>query len=313
MTVLVTGADGFLGSTLMNRNSNFVGIDLTCKNKKVDICDLRDKKAFHRYLQDHHVTEIIHLAGVQYNTYIQRKNRLDFFRQNIEFAESIKHESVLLGIRKVVYVSTDMVYGDRIKSPISEELTPNPIGEYGASKLNAEKILLENNDSFNLVILRPRLILGKGRVGTIQKLARLINSPFPIIIIGNGKNRYQFVDIFDVCSAIELSLMSNISGIFNIGSDNPSNLDAIFKFTLEALGKKKYMLKVPMKLSIFIFNILDYMGLSPLAPEQYKIAGLDFFLETSKIKNSLGWIPTKSDETMLFESLSVLMKPNSQD
>ena len=232
---------------------------------------------------------------------------MDFFNQNIELAEAIASVARKSGISKIVYVSTDMVYGDEVMSPLTERSTPKPIGEYGASKLMAERILSSNIEVYDLVILRPRLILGRGRVGTIQKLAKLITSPFPIVLLGNGKNKYQFVAVEDVCTAIELSLNPCESGIYNIGSDNPPNLDDLFEATLKALQQKKFVLKIPNRLAIIIFDALDKLDISPLAPEQYRIAGLDFVLNTEKIKNKLGWAPTKDDQTMLIESLSSLI------
>jgi dTDP-glucose 4,6-dehydratase len=303
MTVLVTGADGFLGTILMSRNPDFLGIDRNHKNQKVLLCDLRDGVSLRKILIDHQVKAIIHLAGVQFNSYIHRKNRVDFFEQNILLAESISDVANSLGIEKIVYVSTDMVYGDNIISPVTEEIVPCPIGEYGASKLAAERILSDASNGYEIVILRPRLILGKGRVGTIQKLANLIKSPLPLILIGNGKNKYQFVAAEDVCAAIELSLTQNLSGVFNIGSDNPPNLDVLLKDTLSNLNRKKLVLKIPMHLAVLIFDFLDWFGISPLTPEQYKIAGLNFVLNTDKIKLQFGWLPSKNDQTMLFESL----------
>jgi nucleoside-diphosphate-sugar epimerase len=307
MTVLVTGADGFLGTILMSRNPEFFGVDRSNKNQKISLCDLRDELSLRKFLVDHEVTEIIHLAGVQFNSYIPRKNRVHFFEQNVLMAESISDAANSLGIKKIVYVSTDMVYGDSVVNPVIEDVTPCPIGEYGASKLAAERIFSNPSNGYQVVILRPRLILGKGRVGTIQKLARLIESPLPVILIGNGKNKYQFVAAEDVCAAIELSLAQKITGIFNIGSENPPNLDALFKTTLLNLKRKKMILKIPTKFAVLIFDFLDRLGLSPLTPEQYKIAGLDFVLNTDKIKAQLGWSPTKNDQTMLFDSLNDLI------
>ena len=306
MNVLVTGADGFLGSILMSRNPNFLGVDRSNKNQKVFLCDLEDGSTLRKFLLEHEVTEIIHLAGVQFSSYVRRGRRVEFFQQNIKMAESISNVANALGIKKIIYVSTDMVYGDTVTSPLYEDTIPSPIGEYGASKLAAEKIFSHRSNIYKVVVLRPRLILGKGRVGTIQKLANLINSPLPVVLIGNGKNKYQFVAADDVCAAIELSLRLNVEGTFNIGSDNPPNLDDLFRDTLSHLNRRKMVLKIPIKAAILIFNILDRLGVSPLTPEQYKIAGLDFVLNTDKIKSQLGWSPTKNDQTMLFESLSEL-------
>jgi dTDP-glucose 4,6-dehydratase len=309
MKVLITGADGFLGSILMSRNPDYMGIDLFNENRKVILCDLRNEFSLLQFLAEQEVTHVIHLAGVQFNSYIRRKNRANFFHQNVLMAESISNAANSLGIKKIIYVSTDMVYGENVVSPIVEDVTPAPIGEYGASKLAAETIFLNPSNSYDAVILRPRLILGKGRVGTIQKLAKLIISPLPLILIGNGKNKYQFIAAEDVCSAIELALVKNQIGIFNIGSENPPNLDLLFDDILLNLKRKKLILKVPMRPAVLILDILDRFGVSPLTPEQYRIAGLDFVLNTDKIKIQLGWYPTKSDQRMLFDALDDLINP----
>lgn len=307
MTVLVTGADGFLGSILMSRNPNFLGLDRFNRSQRIILCDLVDEKSLREVLIEQDITEIVHLAGVQFSTYIRRGERADFFHQNVRMAQLLSNVANSLNIRRIVYVSTDMVYGDRVNSPVKEDIIPNPIGEYGASKLAAERVFTDISNKYETVVLRPRLILGKGRVGTIQKLADLVNSPLPVVLIGNGLNKYQFVAAEDVCAAIELSLNQNVSGIFNIGSDNPPNLDDLFKTTLLNLNRKKIVLKIPMKFAVIVFDFLDRLGLSPLTPEQYKIAGLDFVLDTDKIKTHLGWSPTKNDQTMLFDSLNSLI------
>jgi dTDP-glucose 4,6-dehydratase len=166
---------------------------------------------------------------------------------------------------------------------------------------------MSKDSPFHVVVLRPRLILGKGRVGTIEKLSKLIASPFPLFLIGNGKNRYQFIAANDVCSAIILSIEKDVRGIFNIGSDNPPTLDDLFENTLRNLHRRKIVLKIPARIANTLFGFLDFFQVSPLTPEQYRIASLDYTLDTNKIKGALGWKPVFSDEMMLTESLRDLL------
>jgi nucleoside-diphosphate-sugar epimerase len=115
------------------------------------------------------------------------------------------------------------------------------------------------------------------------------------------------VAVEDVCNAIELSLEQGVDGIYNIGSDNPPCLNDLFRRTLTDLGVRKMVFKIPMRIAVLIFDFLDRLGISPLTPEQYKIAGLNYILDTDKIKSTLGWRPVKNDETMLRESLVDLL------
>lgn len=303
MRTLVTGASGFLGTELVARNHEFLGVDLKSLNPRVIVCDVRNQAEFQRIVLENRIERIVHLAGIQHSQYIRRSRRTTHFLGNIEMAYSVSEVAVRTGVKKVVFVSTDMVYGDKVLGPVEESQLPFPLGEYGESKLEAERLLGSNSKEYELAILRPRLILGAGRAGTVKKLAKMIQYPVPLLLIGNGSNKYQFVGVEDVCSAIELCLKNGVRGVFNVGSDDSPNLNFLFDSVLRSLDVKKVRIRIPSRFAILLFNFLDLIGCSPLAPEQYKIAGVDFVLCTCKIKRELGWKATRDDETMLFQSL----------
>jgi dTDP-glucose 4,6-dehydratase len=302
MTILVTGASGFVGRLLLIRNPDFIGLD-KISSTRVVVGDVLNVKEFEQLFVLHKVRKIVHLAGTQYSSYVRPWNRNLFFNQNLVMSKTVRDAAIKFGVSQVIYVSTDMVYGSRIQSPVDELSPTNPIGEYGNSKLLAENVLSENNNHYILSILRPRLIMGPGRSGSILKLARLIDSKFPLTLFGNGKNRYQFVSVEDLCLAIELLIRKEVPGVFNIGSDNPPTLDFLFKNVLRKIGREKRIIKVPAKVAFPVLNFLDFLGLSPLAPEQYLISNLDYVLDSTKIKNQLGWVPSLGDEQMLTEAL----------
>jgi dTDP-glucose 4,6-dehydratase len=303
MTVLVTGASGFIGKILLHRNQHFDGIDKYVSDSNVMECNVLDTSNFGEIIQSRNIDTIVHLAGVQYTEYIKPKNRYSFFDENVKMAEKIVELSILNNIKKIIYISTDMVYGMPTSSQINEESMCRPIGEYGESKLKAERIFSQVNNLIDVCIIRPRLVVGPGRKGTLQSLSRLVKSPFPIIFIGNGYNRYQFISVNDLCSFIELATTKNISGIFNIGSDNPPNLNSLFESVLHDLKIKKLIIRVPSKFANSILGLLDFFSVSPLAPEQYRIASLDYVLDTSKAKSQYSWKPTVSDTTILRETI----------
>lgn len=249
---------------------------------------------------------VIILAGRQFLSPVQKRNqRISSFDLNTRIAESVVRIcNEVASVKKVVFVSTDMVYGKPGLALISEEISPKPIGPYGESKLKAESILISLK--CEVIVLRPRLIIGPGRTGTVALLAKFIKLGLPIPIIGNGENRYQMISVFDLWSGIEMLIERGSHGVYNIGSDSPPTLNNLLPSALSSLKKKNKLIRFPKRITEIALRTLDWIGISPLAPEQFEIASLNCILDTTKIK-SLGWTPKYSDEEMLSENLSKLL------
>ena len=249
---------------------------------------------------------LIVLAGMQYQTPIQKRAaRTESFDLNIKIAEQVtKVLSSISSISLVVYVSTDMVYGIIEDGTANEDLSPKPIGEYGLSKLQAENVLRLYSNKVS--ILRPRLIAGPGRVGTVELLAKFIKSKLPVPVIGRGHNRYQMISVYDLWRAIELVVRKSAIGIYNVGSENPPPLNELLPDVLKKLGKGNSVLYLPRKFTELSLRALDKFGLSPLAPEQFLIASQNCVLDTTKLQD-LGWRSTNKDEEILIKSLEPLI------
>lgn len=306
MRVIVTGAAGFLGSALVEElrvKHDIVGVDLlpAAATTSVDLNCLDQVVA----LGAHESEVIIHLAGVQFLKPVSKYGRKNFFQSNISMASNL---CALLeksnSIRHVIYVSTDMVYGLPARTPVSELAITNPIGEYGASKLAAEDALKATCTKLGvaLTIFRPRLIAGQGRQGTIATLKRFIDAGLPVPILGRGANHYQLVHKRDVCSAIQLAMSARKEGVYNLGSDNSPTVSDLLTNVIRESGSKSKLVRLPLLLSEFALEALDFLGCSPLSPEQFKIASVDYILATDKAKLELGWAPTLNDFELLQES-----------
>jgi dTDP-glucose 4,6-dehydratase len=309
MTIIVTGASGFLGrevckifeekSIVVVKVDKVGGPDV----HKIDVCSLE----FQNLIDNSKPETIIHLAGVQYLQPVRPRNRESFFAENVDMARSIgSAASQVKSVNQVVYVSTDMVYGKIFQSPVTTSLKPRPIGPYGNSKLSAEHILTDslNQSQKVLTIFRPRLIAGSGRLGTISTLAKLISANLPVPIFGRGDNRYQLVSKKDVAVAIWNSVNLRRAGIFNLGSDNPPTVRDLISSTILFQRSRSIIVRIPNRFSLVLLRLLDKLGVSPLSPEQFEIAGIDYVLDTSDTKTLLDWQPTKSDFDILRESLN---------
>ncbi|CAN2169986.1 WcaG Nucleoside-diphosphate-sugar epimerases [Candidatus Nanopelagicaceae bacterium] len=307
MKVLVVGSSGFVGSNmnLVLPDVQFFGLDVIEEEKSLNSCyqncvkmDFLSGEAT-EFIGQLAPECVVLLAGIQFTSPIQkRKNRESAFSQNLKLAQRASELlSSIPTIEKLIYISTDMVYGIQQSEIVDEGSECKPIGEYGKSKLRAEEII--EDFSSRVVIFRPRLIVGPGRVGTIKLISRLISAHLPIPFIGRGENRYQMISVFDLWSAISHCLSNEVSGIFNLGSSEPPTLNELFPRVLRNLGRKNRIIRLPRKLTEKILLTLDYFNLSPLAPEQFLIAGQNCVLSTKKFMDQTGWAPQHSDEEMI--------------
>jgi dTDP-glucose 4,6-dehydratase len=307
MTVLVIGASGFVGRALLERNPDFVGCDKHPINKGVIKLDVNNIEALQATLTKFKVQSIVILAGVQYLDNIKKNDRYEYFLNgNTRMCQNIKQGIENSSVKKIVFLSTDMVYGTPHSSPVDETHICNPWGPYGKSKIECENILL-NDVQCEVSVFRPRLILGEGRVGTIAKLASVVNKKLPVPIIGNGNNSYQFVGVNDVCRAIELSLQIYSPGIFNLGSNHPPKIKDLLPEVLREIGHTGIIIPLPSKAAKNLLRFLDHVGISPLVPEQFEIADSNYVLNTSKAKKILNWQATESDKELLIKSLKDIL------
>lgn len=312
MTILVTGAAGFLGRELVAQlqaaGEEIHGVDVKADTSVLSQLDV-SSAGFTSLVETIKPRAIVHVAGVQYLHPVPRFSRKKFFQANVDMAKNLaKSMREQQGIEQVVFVSSDMVYGKAGSSPISSQTLPAPIGPYGESKLLAEKVLTQaaTECEVQLAILRPRLIAGAGRLGTLETLHKLMVRNLPVPIIGKGLNRYQFVSKTDVADAIVRSLKKKSSGIYNLGSEQPPLVKELLSSAMRSMGSRSKLLYLNQGVTVLTLRMLDVLGISPLSPEQFEIASLDRLLDTSATIRELGWRASKTDLEMLLESFDYL-------
>ena len=318
MKLLVIGASGFVGNSIPNlKNIEVLGLD---RNPlplgklgnaysgflQADVSSLTSEEM--DLLKKYQPSHIVVLAGIQYTNPIQsRRSRKTAFTENLKIASAgTQIADSLSSVVHVTYISTDMVYGISPEHPISEESPTFPIGDYGKSKLGAEKIFLGCRKK--IAIVRPRLIVGDGRLGTIEKLAKIISSGLPIPIIGSGNNRYQMIGVGVLWGAIIAIVKHESTGVFNVGSSIPPTLNQLFPELLTTLQLKNKIVHFPPSIINFVLMILDYLNISPLAPEQFLLAAKDIQLDTTKIQKVTGWEPLQGDTEMLAAAIKQILE-----
>ncbi len=200
-----------------------------------------------------------------------------------------------------VQFTTDMVYGHTVQSPQDESHPIAPLGEYGASKAATEAMCARwRKRGMNITIMRPRLIIGPGRLGILEKLFKLIDMNLPVPMIGSGRNPYQFISVYDCAEAARLAWENGVPNKdYNLGSDNPPSVRELLGGLIRAAGSKSILLPTPAFAVKATLATLDRLNIPLMDPEQYLIADEFCVRDTTALKNDFGWSPGYRDEDML--------------
>ena len=158
------------------------------------------------------------------------------------------------------------------------------------------------------IVIRPRVVMGPGRMGIFDLLFNAIYKSNLIPIIGMGKNRFQFTDVRDLSEVIVKFIGIGKGGVYNVGCDTKLNVHQLLTQSIKSVGSGSKILITPswpIKLALTIFNKLN---ISPLMEEQYNIANLDFVLDTTKVKSELDWQPKHTDVECLVNAYNWWVK-----
>lgn len=308
-TILLTGGAGFFGELLKRemlvRGFNVVSIDLEPDDYKHENLttirgDIRDMKTLEKLAKKYTFDAIFHVAAILAHA-VKDKNFL--WTSNVDGTRNIADLAKKYGIKKVVFTSSNCLWGESFDRPVRETDAPKPVEIYGLSKWEGEKILLDHTDDFDAVIFRCPTIIDAGRLGLLAILFEFIDEGRKVWVVGGGKNRYQFIFAGDLMNAFFKALDYKGSDIFNIGSDSVPTFEQAYNYVIKkAKNNKARVANFPRSVAIPMMKLAYALKLSPLGPYQYKMIAESFVFDTAKIKKKLKWEPTLTNQEMLFKA-----------
>lgn len=248
---------------------------------------------------------VVHLAANQYHHKVPRQNRKEyFFSVNVEGTKNILEKMAKDGATRMIFFSTDMVYGKPQYLPVDTVHAKNPFGFYGQSKLEAEQICNNfRSKGVNITIFRPRMIIGKGRTGILCKLFKLMDMNLPLPMIGNGRNCYQMVSVIDCAEAIILAVKKDLPNKeYNLGSSNPPKVKDLLRDVVKNAKSHSIVLPTWGKGVKLVLAALGKIGIEIMYKEQYMIADENYLIDITETEKDLGWHPKYNDKDMLFEA-----------
>jgi len=295
--VLVTGSAGFLGKkvilNLLKNDFSVIGIDI--KESKIIHPNFKEIISDIRTIEiDQKISSIIHLASVMNPP----KGMSDGEIESIEI-DGLKNLITIFkecGTEKFIFTSSGAAYGytKRNLKPLVEtdEIFGDIYFPYSKHKAEAEKILHNNLNPNDLVILRPCTILGDGMKGPIFDYFK------KKIIVGVKKydSPFCFIHTNDVVTAItQATMKKNLYGTFNLAGDGALSL----KDCCKILQTKHISVpKIALKTGI---HLLKKFKLTQYHPYQVEFMCYRPVLNNDKLKKNFQGIPSMTSEEIFLE------------
>jgi nucleoside-diphosphate-sugar epimerase len=305
-TSLVTGGSGYFGTFLVRKlqeRGHRVRVFDLCKPELIGTGvdylhgDIRDLSAVRAACRD--VDVVYHNVAQQP---LAKDSKL-IWSVNREGTRSLLNACLEQRVRKVVYTSSTAIYGSHKHNPVTEETKPVPAEDYGRAKLAAETLCGESVDrGLDVSIIRPRTILGHGRLGLFQILFEWIYQGKTIPVLNGGKNVYQFVHADDLAEACTLAGEKSGAQDFNIGALSFGTMGEALGNLCRHAGTGSRLKSLPMWLMEPAMNVCSTLGLSPLGKYHALMYGRSMYFDSSKAMRELNWTPKYSNNDMFIES-----------
>ncbi len=309
-TVLVTGGAGFLGINLLRfldaKGYDLVSLDMADftypdMKEKVFIVrgDIRDRATVERAMKG--VDIVVHAAAA-----LPLYSPEDIYSTDVEGTRTVLETARAHGVERVVHISSTAVYGIPDHHPLLESDHLVGVGPYGEAKILAEEVCLEFRKGGMIVpIIRPKSFVGPERLGVFALLYdwALDGRHFPMI--GNGKNRYQLLDVEDLCQAIHLCMTlpaDKANDTFNIGAEEFATMREDYQAVLDRAGFGRRIKGFPAEPAIWGLRLLEKLRISPLYKWVYETASKDSFVSIDKAKRQLGFKPKYSNKDALLRN-----------
>jgi nucleoside-diphosphate-sugar epimerase len=305
VTSLVTGGSGYFGSLLVERlvaaGNTVKVLDISDADRpdgvELLVGDIRDRDAVEAAVAGcdvvyHNVAQVPLARDRELFDSVNRNGTLNML-------EAARRNDV----GKVVYTSSSAIYGVPESNPVSERTRPSPGESYGAAKLAGERLCHQYAAAgLDVSIIRPRTILGFGRLGIFQILFEWIRAGSNVPVLGRGDNVYQFVHADDLAAACILAGNRPGAEDFNCGAAEYGTMRKVLEHLCAHAGTGSEVRSVPMRAAVLGMQVTSRLGLSPLGAYHALMYGRSMYFDISKAQELLGWQPEHSNEQMFVDS-----------
>jgi len=309
MNILVTGGSGFLGINiirhLLNNEYTVTSLDIADfdypeKSKINEIKgDIRNREIIINSLEN--IDMVIHCAMA-----LPLYDEKEILTTGIDGTTILLEESLKKKIKRFIHISSTAVYGIPDHHPLYETDKLDGVGPYGKAKVKEEEICKEfRKKGMILPIIRPKSFIGPERLGVFALLYDWAYTGHSFPMIGNGKNRYQLLDVEDLCDCINSCLILDekvVNDTFNIGAKEYKTMREDYQAVLDYAGHGKKIKSLPEMPIILTLRFLEVLNISPLYKWVYETASKDSFVSIEKAEKLIEYKPKYSNKDALIRN-----------
>ena len=310
MKICITGISGFLSINLVRYwlargFTELSGIDLVDfdypERDRIEFLqgDIRDPESVRHCMAGAEI--VVHTAAA-----LPLYPPEEIYSTDVLGTRIVLEEARRQGVRRVIHISSTAVYGVPDHHPLFETDPMSGVGPYGEAKVLAEEACLAmRRDGGCVPILRPKSFVGPERLGVFAIFYEWAAEGRHFPMIGSGKNRYQLLDVEDLCQAIHLCTTLDeavVNSTFNIGAAEFGTMRSDYQAVLDEAGFGKRIVPFPAGPVVVALKILEALDLSPLYPWIYETASKDSYVSIDKARDELGFHPAYSNRQALLRN-----------
>jgi nucleoside-diphosphate-sugar epimerase len=303
---LVTGGSGYFGSLLVKRlheQGNQVRIlDLNATpepSPEVEFIegDIRDEAAVHRACRG---TDVVYHTAAQVP--LARNHHL-FQSVNVDGTRTVLEGCATAGVSKIVHLSSSAVFGIPDANPVRLDTPPAPVEPYGHSKHQAELLCQQAAQrGLDVTVIRPRTVLGAGRLGIFSILFDFIANGADVFVLGDGNNTYQFVHADDLADACLSAAHRPGPALYNIGARHFGTMRQALENLCAHAATGSQVRSLPAAPATWAMNLTARLHLTPFSPYHWAMYGHSLWFDTAAAQHDLDWRPRYSNDAMLAET-----------
>ncbi len=306
---LITGGAGFLGINLtrylLARGHKVTSLDIADfdypeRDQINDVRgDTRDRAMVDKVMEG--INVVVHTAAA-----LPLYSEADIMSTDVDGTRNVLDSALKHDVERFIHISSTAVYGIPDHHPLLEGDKLDGVGPYGKAKILAEEICFDYRAKGMCVpVIRPKSFIGPERLGVFALFYDWAKDRHGFPMLGSGNNRYQLLDVEDLCDAIYLCATldrDRVNDTFNIGAKEYTTMKEDYQAVLDYAGFGRKIRPLPAEPAIWTLRFLEALKISPLYKWVYETASKDSFVSIEKAERVLGYAPKYSNKDALIRN-----------